>query len=90
MPQLKALVEPAPAGQWNSNGLTYPLGTPHLTDAGDEIVLYFWGINTNHNGVIDPGAIDGKVRSSIASVRMRLDGCVHLSVLLVPASAWGL
>jgi hypothetical protein len=49
-----ALVEPAASGGWNSNGLTYVLGTPHLTQRGDEVVLYFWGCNANHNGVLDP------------------------------------
>lgn len=102
-----SLVEPAAAGGWNSNGLTYVLGTPHLTERGDEIVLYFWGTNANHNGVLDPyvlspycsqrqytknhaillhpglllsgsGAKDGKILSGIASVRMRLDGFVHI------------
>ena len=51
-----ALVEPAAPGQWNSNGLTYVLGTPHLGDGGREVVLYFWGTNSNHNGVRDPAA----------------------------------
>ena len=71
-----ALVEPAPSGGWNANGLTYVLGTPHLTDAGDEVVLYFWGINSNHNSVLDPGA--NETRTAIASARMRLDGFVHI------------
>ena len=60
------------------------LGQPHLTDQGDEVVLYFWGINTNHNGVLDPHAAgpgdggDG-VRTAITSVRMRLDGFCHVT-----------
>eukprot|EP01047_Picozoa_sp_COSAG01_P058919 COSAG01_NODE_7006_length_3395_cov_4.820388_1_plen_643_part_00 len=47
------LVEPAASGGWNSNGLTYVLGEPHLTERGDELVIYLWGTNANHNGVRD-------------------------------------
>ena len=52
-PDRSALIEPAAPGGWNSNGLTYVLGQPHLTDRADELVLYFWGLNQNHNGVTD-------------------------------------
>ena len=82
-----ALVEPATPGQWNSNGLTYVLGTPHLTESGDELVLYFWGINSNHNGVLDPEAPGNKTQTSIASARMRLDGWVHIATLDASAPA---
>ena len=82
-----ALVEPATSGGWNANGLTYVLGTPHLTDSGDELVLYFWGTNSNHNGVLDPMAPGNKTQTSIASVRMRLDGWVHVAPLDAAAPA---
>ena len=66
------------------------LGQPHLTEQGDETVLYFWGINTNHNGVLDPDAVGpgdngNGVRAAIASVRMRLDGFAHIAATSSPA-----
>ena len=82
-----ALVEPAAPGQWNSNGLTYVLGTPHLSDGGREVVLYFWGTNSNHNGVRDPAAPGNRTVTSIASARMRLDGFVHLAPVEDTAAA---
>eukprot|EP01051_Picozoa_sp_SAG22_P036003 SAG22_NODE_17211_length_309_cov_0.971429_1_plen_71_part_10 len=36
------------------------------------------GTNANHNGVLDAGAPAGKLLTGIASVRMRLDGFVHI------------
>jgi hypothetical protein len=39
--------------QASSNGLTYVLGELHLTEQGDELVIYLWGTNANHNGVRD-------------------------------------
>ena len=71
----KAFITPGPLGRFDSRQIW---AMPNPIVMGDEIWIYYCGVNWDRAGRIDPMAPGGKKKSAITRAVMRLDGFVSL------------